>query len=222
MKRNCAIEDISDGNLYKKEDLVTVSCNGCKGNATCCRGMGASIILDPYDIYQLTIGLKVRFEELLADKIELNIVDGMILPNLKMADLTESCNFLNTEGRCSIHSIRPGICRLFPLGRYYEKHSFQYFLQINECSNQCKTMVKVSKWLGIPELNKYEEFVNAWHYFLKEMESYIKTATDVNLVKTLNMYILNTFFVRNYSTEDFYSQFYGRLAEAKKTLQLDV
>ncbi|MDQ9892155.1 YkgJ family cysteine cluster protein, partial [Acinetobacter baumannii] len=76
------------------------------------------IILDPLDIYRLTFGLQQKFEQLLADKLELNVVDGVILPNLKMAGENEQCSFLNDEGRCSIHSIRPGICRLFPLGRY--------------------------------------------------------------------------------------------------------
>ena len=43
----------------------------------------------------------------------------------------EACYFLNEEGRCSIHSFRPGICRLFPLGRFYEEEGFRYFLQIH-------------------------------------------------------------------------------------------
>jgi hypothetical protein len=41
MKRNCSLEDISDGKLYGIEDLVEASCNGCKGAAVCCHGMEA-------------------------------------------------------------------------------------------------------------------------------------------------------------------------------------
>ena len=84
----------------------------------------------------------MNFEEMMDKYIELHMVDGMILPNLKMNEKTESCSFLNEEGRCSVHAFRPGICRLFPLGRFYENHDFKYFLQVHECKNPTKTKVK--------------------------------------------------------------------------------
>ena len=59
-------------------------------------------------------------QELLATSVELNVVDGVILPNLKMQGTREACAYLDAAGRCSIHPYRPGICRLFPLGRHYE------------------------------------------------------------------------------------------------------
>ena len=143
MKRNVDINEISDGKLYGANDLVKADCGDCKGCSDCCHGMGESIVLDPYDVYRLTKGLNLSFEMLLTDKLELNMYDGMILPNLKMAGEKEACSFLTTEGRCSIHTIRPGICRLFPLGRIYDEAGFKYFLQIHECSNQNRTKVKV-------------------------------------------------------------------------------
>ena len=67
---------------------------------------------------------------MLNNEFELNVVDGVILPNLKMSGQNDACGFLDENGRCSIHAVRPGICRLFPLGRYYENHDFSYFLQV--------------------------------------------------------------------------------------------
>ena len=128
MKRQVDLKDISDGKLYGRNDLVKADCGDCQGCHACCCGMGQSIILDPLDVFRLTAGLGVSFEELLADKVELHVVDGMILPNLKMQGEEEACMFLNKEGRCSIHAFRPGICRLFPLGRYYENGSFQLII----------------------------------------------------------------------------------------------
>ena len=113
MKRNIDINEISDGKLYGINDLVKAECNDCKGCSDCCRGMGTSIILDPYDVYRLIGGLHMTFEQLLGGYAELNVVDGIILPNLKMNGKDESCMFLNEAGRCSIHSIRPGICICF-------------------------------------------------------------------------------------------------------------
>ena len=69
MKRNIDINEISDGQLYGPNDMVKADCKGCEGCSDCCKGMGESIVLDPYDIYRLTTGLQRTFEELLTDKI---------------------------------------------------------------------------------------------------------------------------------------------------------
>jgi len=167
MKRNCSLDEISDGNLYNRDDLVKVSCNGCKGSATCCHGMGNSIVLDPFDIYRLTTNQNTTFNELLVDRIELNVVDGIILPNLKMTGDLEACAFLNKEGRCSIHAYRPGICRIFPLGRYYENHGFKYILQTNECRNTSETKMKVSKWIDTKDAVENEKFFSRLALFIK-------------------------------------------------------
>lgn len=220
MKRNCSLDEISDGKLYEIDDLVEASCNSCKGNATCCHGMGNSIVLDPFDIYRLTSNLNITFEGLLADKIELHVVDGIILPNLKMTGSSEGCAFLNGEGKCMIHAYRPGICRIFPLGRYYENHNFKYFLQSNECRNAARTKIKISKWIDTPDWKENEKFLIEWHYFLNDVENIIKNSHDENLIKNINMYLLNSFYIKRYDSEiDFYIQFAERLSDAKKAIK---
>lgn len=218
MKRNVKMEEISDGKLYTANDLVKADCGDCEGCSACCRGMGSSIVLDPLDVYRLTEGLGVRFEQLLVEKIELNVVDGIILPNLKMGGAKECCAFLNEEGRCSIHGIRPGICRLFPLGRFYENGSFQYFLQIHECKKENRTKVKVKKWIDTPDLKSYEAFVSQWHYFLLDIqEKFLKIEEEK--IKSVNMFLIQSFYLEPYNKEeDFYSQFTKRLEKVKKTL----
>lgn len=219
MKRNVKMEEISDGKLYTANDLVKADCGDCEGCSACCRGMGSSIVLDPFDVYRLTEGLGVRFEQLLVEKIELNVVDGIILPNLKMGGAKECCAFLNEEGRCSIHGIRPGICRLFPLGRFYENGSFQYFLQIHECKKENRTKVKVKKWIDTPDLKSYEAFVSQWHYFLLDIqEKFLKIEEEK--IKSVNMFLIQSFYLEPYNKEeDFYSQFTKRLEKVKKTLE---
>ncbi|WP_097015551.1 YkgJ family cysteine cluster protein [Anaerocolumna aminovalerica] len=219
MKRNVSLNEISDGRLYDLNDLVEASCNSCKGAAVCCHGMGNSIILDPYDIYRLTTNLNLTFEELLIDKIELNVVDGVILPNLKMAGLREGCSFLGQEGKCSIHPYRPGICRIFPLGRVYDNHDFKYFLQTNECENLSKTQIRVCKWIDTPEPERNKQFLIDWHYLLNDVENIIKNTQDENLIRNMNMYILNSFYVKKYTTDmEFYIQFSQRLSTIRKVL----
>ena len=220
MKREVNMKEISDGKLYGPNDLVKADCGDCHGCFACCQKMGQSIVLDPLDIYRLTKHLNVRFEQLLADKIELNVVDGLILPNLKMSGTEERCAFLNEEGRCSIHQFRPGICRLFPLGRYYNNGSFQYFLQIHECKKENRTKVKVKKWIDTPDLKQNEKYILEWHDFVIELQEQLMEMTDESYSKKINLFVLQSFFVEPYDMQtDFYIQFGNRLAKTKAVIQ---
>ena len=164
MKRQVSLEEISDGRLYTANDLVKADCGGCQGCSACCRNMGTSAVLDPLDVFRLEQGLGMDFDALLTKGLELNVSDGLILPNLRMTGEAEACAFLNPDGRCGIHPYRPGVCRLFPLGRYYEESGFRYFLQIHECPKN-RSKIKVRKWLDTPELPKYEAYIRDWHFF---------------------------------------------------------
>ena len=218
MEREIDMNEVSDGRFYGLRDMVKADCGGCKGCSDCCESMGSTIILDPYDIFRLTTGLGVTFEQLLEDKLELNVVEGIILPNMKTSGEGERCGFLNEEGRCSIHALRPGFCRIFPLGRYYENGGFQYFLQVHECKKEPKTKVKVQKWIDTPDVKRNEKFIIDWHYFLKEWTNRLSEAED-SYRKTVCLYLLKIFYQKPYEAEkDFYEQFYERLTEAKQLL----
>ena len=161
------INDISDGRLYGPDDLVMAGTSGCEGCSKCCESdMGHSIVLDPYDAYNLIKATGESFDQLLTTfKIELSMIDTIVLPNLKM---DKGCSFLK-DGRCTIHQYRPGICRLFPLGRIYNDKGFDYFLQTKECAltEEKRNPVKVRDWLGIDNLEKNSNYINKWHRFIK-------------------------------------------------------
>ena len=214
MKRHVDMADISDGRLYDSNAMVKAGCSGC---GSCCKGMGTSIVLDPLDIYRMTSHLQCSFEMLMADKIDLNVVDGIILPNLRMKGQNESCGFLNDKNQCEIHPFRPGICRLFPLGRYYENNSFKYFLQIHECKNVHPAKVKIKKWLEEPELSRQEAFICRWHYFLKNLQDLLDEKEDEGLRKQVSMYVLKKFYMDPIAPEDdFYNAVEGRIIESEK------
>lgn len=211
MIREVNIEEISDGKLYSANDMVKADCQDCKGCSACCRGMGESIVLNPLDVHRLTKGLGKSFEELLETSLELSVCDGLILPNLRMSGSSEQCTFLNAEGRCSIHSFRPGICRIFPLGRFYENGSFQYFLQSHECKNKNRSKIKVRKWVDEPQLAKHEAFISHWHYYLKKYQTDSEHAFDESQAKMISMHILKEFYIKPFDPEqDFYEQYYNR------------
>lgn len=222
MRREGTLEEISDGKLYTLNDMVKADCQDCKGCSDCCKGMGDTVVLDPLDIHRMAVNMKKTPERLFAEDVQLSVIDGNILPHLKMEGEEEACIFLNKEGRCTIHSFRPGICRLFPLGRFYENGSFQYFLQVHECKKTNRSKIKVKKWIDTPDVKNYEEFVNNWHYLLKDVQSVIQSSENEELIRNLNLYILNRFYVKPYDTAcDFYKQFNERMVEAKVLLSLE-
>lgn len=213
MKRNVSLDEISDGRLYSENDMVKADSRGCKGCYKCCTGMGESVILDPYDVHRLQFGIGMGVQQLLEKGcLELHVVDGCILPNLSMNGEGERCAFLNAGGRCSIHEARPGICRLFPLGRYYEDGDFKYFLQTGECEENNRLKVKASKWIDTPMVGSYHEFLCKWHYFLNGVEEEVRGEEDSEKAKLLNLLLLNIFYLAPYKDRDsFYEEFEQRM-----------
>ena len=220
MRRNVDLNEISDGKLYTSNDMVKADCYECQGCSACCRGMWKSIILDPIDLFHLKQATGKDFAGLLNQEIELNVVDGMILPNLKMDPKTDACPFLDENERCGIHAFRSGICRLFPLGRLYEEEGFRYFLLTKECKKENRGKVKVKKWLGITNLKAYEQYISDWHQFLLTCEESIGELEKEN-IQILTTYILRLFYQTPYEAEDdgsFYQEFYQRREQVRKTL----
>lgn len=216
MIRHIDMNDISDGKLYSSDDMVKADCGGCVDCSACCQGMGDSIVLDPLDVHQLMSNLGLSFEELMTEYIELHVVDGLVLPNLRMpSGASHSCAFLNEQGRCNIHSFRPGICRLFPLGRYYTEDGHQYFLQVHECTKENRTKIKVKKWLGIRTLKQYEDYINQWHNFTRNLGQELKASEDEAHIKKAGMLMLQYFYVKPYG-EDFFREFQTRLESLTK------
>lgn len=220
MKRNIDLNEITDGRFYTVNDMVRADCQDCVGCSKCCHEMVDTIILDPLDIFRLTKNLNTNFDALLASgKTELNVVDGIVLPNLKLQEDTKRCAFLNDAGRCTVHSARPGFCRMFPLGRYYADRSFSYILQTKECP-KARTKIKVARWLDTGLLPQNQKFVGEWHYFLEDLATAL-TDTDNETAHRVQLYLLHAFYRTEYRVPDeagFYKEFDTRLAKAKTLL----
>lgn len=217
MLRDVDIREISDGRFYTAGDMVRADTGDCRGCSHCCRQMVDTIFLDPWDLYQLQAA-GWSFDALMAGgsgqspRIELEVADGLILPHLKPA-ADGACPFLDAAERCSIHERRPGFCRLFPLGRYYEGDDFRYILQVKECIRENRTKVKVKKWLGIAQLGRYEQYIRQWHAFTGRLR-HMADETQ-SLRRQLCMAVLEEFYTKAWDTSlDFYDQFEQRLRQA--------
>ena len=169
------------------------------------------------DVWRLERNLGQSFEQLLAGAIDLHVEDGLILPNLKMASSATGpkCSFLNEEGRCSIHAFRPGICRLFPLGRNYDGENLSYFLLTDACPAKNKSKMKVSKWLEMDGMKDYERFLVKWHALTKSLRQTMQNC-DEEEAKRKNMLFLQMFYFTPVQQENFYDGFYERLEQFER------
>ena len=194
MKREGDLNSLTDGKLYRSSDMARLGCNDCEGCSACCKGMGNSVVLDPYDVWRLEQGLGIPFAKMIGQQVMLSVVDGVILPSLNMEG-TGACPFLNGEGRCSIHAFRPGICRLFPLGRYYHDGGFSYVLMTGECKKENRSKIKIEKWLGEPNLKAYEKFVLQWKEILEQTRELLGKTTDLEEQKQISVSLLHKYYL---------------------------
>ena len=147
------------------------------------------------------------------------ISDGKLYSENDMVKTdTNQCQGCNSV---CCHGARPGICRLFPLGRYWQDDThFQYILQKDECHKHNLTKIKVKKWLDTPDLEAYNAFLVTWHAFLKEIQA-AQQGLDEGQNRILTMYILKSFFALPYDGRDFYVQFEERMKKARQDLAMD-
>ena len=201
---------------YGPQDMVRISSSACAGCGACCRGMGDTIVLDPYDVWQLTAGLGKSFEELLGAGIDLHVEEGVILPHLMMQNDTQSCAFLGSDGRCSIHSHRPGICRLFPLGREFNEEKTSYFIVPEGCVKGGLSKVRIDKWLGISDLPAYEQFKAQWHSLVRRLKARVAAEPSEEVRRNVNLYFLRVFFMAPYENITSADAFYREAADRSK------
>ncbi len=214
---------------YSHSQTVKIGCSDCKGCNKCCENMDNSIILDPYDMWQFTSTLKLSdgsyatYEILTSEDgpLELTSHEGLIMPNIKMvaderfAHINPDrgiCPFLNAQGRCSIHPIRTGLCRLYPLGRNFYPDRLTYFI-LNEdlgCPAKNKSYVRITDWLEITDLDQYEAFQLKWHQIKLQTKAKMQDPQlSFETKKMLSIEFLNCFYKTPYP-KDFYQEFYKR------------
>lgn len=207
--------------FYTSRDMAKLYCAKCNGCGDCCHAMTDTIHLDPYDTTALSRGLGKSFDELLEDgRIGLHEEEGLSLPHLAMQEGGDgACTFLGPDGRCTIHGFRPGFCRLFPLGRDYDAatRTFRYFIVDSGCDMPGRYKVRIDKWIGIPDLRQYEQFVSDWHYFVRAVKRGIANM-DPEGRQNISAFLRKQFYETPFPEgADFYPAFEERLSAVEKT-----
>ena len=199
--------------LYGAQDMVRISSTSCSGCGACCREMGDTIVLDPYDVWQLGLITGRDFEELMGAGVDLHVEEGVILPHLMMREDSRGCFFLGEDGRCAIHAHRPGICRLFPLGRQYDEEKTSYFIVPKGCVKGGLSKVRIDRWIGIPDLSAYENYKANWHSLVRTLMARVAAEQSEEIRRNINLYFLQLLFMKPYDRTQSADTFYKDVAD---------
>jgi len=107
---------------YSRTDDFSYQCNCCN---RCCRHK--DIQVNPFELLQIAEALGLTTTEALNQFVQNE------KPFLKQ-NSDGSCVFLGTQG-CTIHSHRPGVCRIYPLGRLKDEDGQEYFIHLTPAIN---------------------------------------------------------------------------------------
>ena len=84
MERQIDLNEISDGRPLRAFRYGKSRLRRLRRLLCLLFGHGRSVVLDPLDMHRLAEGTGVGAGTLLTENLELNVVDGIVLPNLKM------------------------------------------------------------------------------------------------------------------------------------------
>lgn len=156
----------ADARVLSREDPVRLSCgvNGCTAN--CCT-KSAPVVLNPYEVALICREAGTSYEDLL-DIVETERAKGF---PLVMLPRDPACYFWTGKG-CRIYRARPLACRLYPLGRVYDKGRSHIVLpELNVCSGlSTRSETTVADYLRDQGAVLHMSMADRWIEFVNDIE----------------------------------------------------
>lgn len=172
--------------------------NECVQCGNCCRNRD-DILLTPYDLFHMVRGTGKSIKEVIVKYGDCYIGDSSHLPLVRLKyreepDGTTTCYFLGRrDGKhyCRIHDNKPGVCRIFPLGKFLgrdltkegtpdfaPKYFCQEYSPMDPCPGRKLAMKsdirkKVVDWVGGAEKKRLSDRYS--ETFNRFLEDYNKT-----------------------------------------------
>ena len=210
----------------KLDDSFAFRCDQC---GDCCRHR-EDILISPYDLFRIARHLSVTPESIIDRYFIYYIGNDSNLPLviLKAQGEDRLCPFL-LNNRCSIHSAKPSVCGLFPLGRMAAVHDGQssetlYFLQPLECGKRDQTQT-VRQWLKDFGLDQSDEWFQVWQKYIIMLSKLIKllvTQVPPNLMSKIFSAIFYAMYLNYNMAEDFLPQFKNNMQNLVDALRATI
>ena len=227
-----------DVTIVDKEGYINFNCDGCRdGSSKCCtnRGISDAIIIGPYDIYKMQKALNMDSEKTITKyTVPITGQDSgiplLVLGERETLSGDKICHFLKTKTidgikrkLCSIHESKPGVCQIFPLGRFSVKgeNEILYVLQATQCGAPGDHKISIRDWA--PDIDNSEKAFKANATVLNEFYKIInfskfRESSKITLEEKMEFIkdYLRAFYIFD-SNRDFFEQFEEN---KNKTLEL--
>ena len=191
------------------DDTFRFHCSEC---GQCCKNRD-DILLNPYDLYRIARFLNVEMGQVIQDYCVWYVGQTSKLPVVAV-NIQGDCPFLE-DNRCHIHSAKPTVCALYPLGRAATENGIRYLVQDVSCGTTDEVHT-VREWLSGYGLEDSEEWFSEWHKTiipLTERMNAIAEKTSERILNTIVQGLLVAFYV-NYDIErPFMEQFHENVSK---------
>lgn len=177
------------------DDTFKFHCTQC---GKCCTNR-EDILLPPRDLYKIAKELGLEPAEVFRRYCETYIGSNSHIPIVRLKPLGHimRCPFLKNL-KCSIHKAKPGVCAMFPVGRYiavdpddYKKKGMencktQYLLQPITCGDKSETHT-IREWLGDFDIATEDSAFIRWHQTVAKVGTILEKAEKMVSEKTMCM-----------------------------------
>lgn len=199
------------------DDTFKFNCTMC---GKCCKNR-EDILLTPRDLFQLAKHLDILIGEFVQKYCEAYVGDSSRIPIVRLlpTGIDKRCPFLRGT-RCSVNSVKPVVCALFPLGRCLTIDSSKnrteftvsdvvYINQDPHCGDSRKTHT-VRKWLETSNVPVNDEFFVKWNSVISQVGITIheveKKADEDRMERYFNL-LFGLLYVAYDFKDDFLTQF---------------
>ena len=169
-------------NTVGLDDTFKFHCDQC---GKCCTYRD-DIILSPMDIFKMARELKITPVDFYHEYCVFNIGEHTRMPIVRLGSVGKDyhCVLLKNH-KCSVHTVKPAVCGMFPLGRYmsFEKDTYdqadfatnkvKYLLQPPDCGDDSEEHT-VREWLSGFDINLEDEVFVEWQKAISQCGNKIK------------------------------------------------
>jgi len=212
------------------DDVFAFKCREC---GKCCRDRD-DILLNSRDVYNIATALNLTHEQVIEKYCEVYIGQDSRIPVVRLLPVgaNKTCPLLKNN-RCMVHSLKPTVCALFPIGRIVASehaqenmglgcpYEIQYIFNGATCGS-LKRKQTVRKWLGNFNIPTDDQFFIKWNEAIFKIITIIQGYDKKDGVtdKTMQMIwgaIFQSLYINYDIHKDFYPQFEDNIS---KTLSL--
>lgn len=151
-------------NTLKPDDTFTFQCQAC---GDCCRKRDTPILMTGMDVFRMSQALNMKPMDVTSKYMRTYLGDDSHIPLFVLKERDDgSCSLLH-KSKCSVHSKKPVVCAIYPLGRYFDvkENSIQYFKQDNVCraAEEAGKVWTLNEWLDAFGIRELDSMSKAWY-----------------------------------------------------------